>query len=444
MAGLGGACSHVGAVLFFLEVNTLHKANTSCTSKENMWLRPRCSEVPISEVRACDYTSADRQYKKLKGELSDAAPSRKPFMVRNDLAVTDEELHVFLNNVEEDYPHSAIFSVAPHFYQSRVIPEKTTCGLIKPLTDLHDKEAVHLSYDELFERCVAAFESLKISADESAAVEEATRGQSKNPLWHKYRAGVISGSNMHEVLSCDISNLNPRLIKRICYPESQPELTKGAAAYGKKMERPALIAYTKAMQEAHEDFMVKECGFSLCVPHRYIGASADGFVLCLCHGVGVVEIKNSTTDEDDVCGLLNGKLQRNHRYYAQVQTELLSCDMYYCDFVVARPSGRQTIQRIRRDEDFLKRIIDKGAAVCKVGILPELIGLFYSSNSYILCERVKKNMPTKSICYCNGAPESPMINCISPNCAILTFHWKCVNVKKFRKRWFCPDCLKAK
>ena len=41
MAGLAETCSHVGAVLHWLETAIRLNSNTSCTSKENKWLMPQ-------------------------------------------------------------------------------------------------------------------------------------------------------------------------------------------------------------------------------------------------------------------------------------------------------------------------------------------------------------------------------------------------------------------
>ena len=40
MAGLGEACSHIGALLFTLEANTQIKKRLSCTSLPCSWLPP--------------------------------------------------------------------------------------------------------------------------------------------------------------------------------------------------------------------------------------------------------------------------------------------------------------------------------------------------------------------------------------------------------------------
>lgn len=71
MAGLGEACSHIGAVLFYLEIVVKHRDEQVCTDKENVWLPAYCNNlvcVPISKV---DFSSATAK----KRRIDEAGPS---------------------------------------------------------------------------------------------------------------------------------------------------------------------------------------------------------------------------------------------------------------------------------------------------------------------------------------------------------------------------------
>lgn len=60
MAGLGEACSHIAAVLFYVEVVVRRRDGKVCTDEENSWLPPyvqhlegkRCSQVSFASARA--------------------------------------------------------------------------------------------------------------------------------------------------------------------------------------------------------------------------------------------------------------------------------------------------------------------------------------------------------------------------------------------------------
>ena len=62
MAGLAETCSHVGAVLHWVETAVRVRNDTPCTSKENKWLMPTpVKDVPYLELRNIDFTTPKRQ-----------------------------------------------------------------------------------------------------------------------------------------------------------------------------------------------------------------------------------------------------------------------------------------------------------------------------------------------------------------------------------------------
>ena len=62
MAGLAETCSHVGAVLHWVETAVRIRDDTPCTSKENKWLMPTpVKDIPYLELRNIDFTTPKRQ-----------------------------------------------------------------------------------------------------------------------------------------------------------------------------------------------------------------------------------------------------------------------------------------------------------------------------------------------------------------------------------------------
>ena len=55
MAGLGEACSHIAALLFAVDANTLMRKNTSCTSGPCSWLLPGCKKVEYALISDIDF-----------------------------------------------------------------------------------------------------------------------------------------------------------------------------------------------------------------------------------------------------------------------------------------------------------------------------------------------------------------------------------------------------
>ena len=64
MAGLGETCSHVGALLYWLEYTVRKREEISCTSGANQWIEPKCTkQIPYLEPVNIDFTSAERTMK---------------------------------------------------------------------------------------------------------------------------------------------------------------------------------------------------------------------------------------------------------------------------------------------------------------------------------------------------------------------------------------------
>lgn len=72
------------------------------------------------------------------------------------------------------------------------------------------------------------------------------------------------------------------------------------------------------------------------------------------------------------------KLKKEHKYYFQVQMEIFTCDVQYCDFIVSSPE-LSIIIRILKDSDLWNIEYRKTVLFHKKILLPELLGNFYSN-----------------------------------------------------------------
>ena len=71
MAGLGEVCTHVGAVLFYLEASA--KVSSTCTQEKCKWVIPSYQrEIPYLPVKDVDFTSV-----KGKQKMSEIKTSHK-------------------------------------------------------------------------------------------------------------------------------------------------------------------------------------------------------------------------------------------------------------------------------------------------------------------------------------------------------------------------------
>lgn len=256
-------------------------------------------------------------------------------------------------------------------------------------------------------------------------------------------------------------------MKSICYPESYKISTcNKATKWGCNHEKTARDAYFQKAVERHINLIVTDRGLVVHPRYPHLGASPDGYVKCHCCGSGVIEIKcpfscrdrsflESVGDrnfclvrsEDD-----NFVLKKQHSYFYQVQLQMKLCDVKFCDFVIWR-TDELVVNRIMRDDDFLKEAIDKATVFFKYGILPELVGKWYTRPPPVLSSETEPvDLSTKgeevtdsekTWCYCKQVESGKMIMCESEHCKIVWFHFECLKITTAPKRkWFCPDCRK--
>ena len=108
--------------------------------------------------------------------------------------------------------------------------------------------------------------------------------------------------------------------------------------------------------------------------------------------------------------------------------------------------------RVLIDED---NAVSKATVFYKIGILPELLGKWYSrAPTYPtivtdLTQDESSACSTSSMadcwCFCRNGEYGKMVLCDSSNCAIQWFHIDCLKLAEVPKgKWYCPVCTKAK
>ena len=149
-------------------------------------------------------------------------------------------------------------------------------------------------------------------------------------------------------------------------------------------------------------------------------------------------------------------LKREHSYYYQVQTQMHACNLEYSDFIVWSESDGTLIDCVYRDTEFFDNIIDDLQHLFVYGVLPEIVGKWYSrkpaansSNAVVAPnplphEDVEDNEDYDKVwCYCNQPSYGEMILCDNKSCHIKWFHCDCLRIRKVPKGiWKCPSCRK--
>ncbi len=188
--------------------------------------------------------------------------------------------------------------------------------------------------------------------------------------------------------------------------------------------------------------------------HPWLSASADGLIQCICHGVGVLEIKCPYVFKDKTeaellvlfdsvksCMTPNGKLKTDHAYYHQVQFEMLAYNATFCDFVVYANGHPLKIDHVSRNEDFIQEKLLKLEAFWKRHIVPELLTHAVEDGTS------KESSDTNLYCYCQIVwdGEAVLVGCDNPQCKFKWIHLACIRPKRKtvpKGTWYCRACKK--
>lgn len=460
MAGLGEACSHIAALLFAIEArNRLN--DTSCTSQLCAWLSPSMQNVSYAPIANINFTAPATKRKKVLDGTSSRC-SQPEFEVSPP---SDEKISCFIHELSKT-GKPALLSVLPEYCEKYVVDHSR---LSLPLSSLFEASAMELTYNDLLKLCEEVFEHLEVTDQQTKNIEAATRDQAQSKDWFRFRAGRVTASRFKAAAHTDLTQPSLSLIKSICYPEAF-KFSNRATKWGCEHEKKAREAYFHQAVQHHLNLNITDRGLVVHSQYPHLGASPDGYIKCSCCGHGVLEIKCPFSCKDrpflEAIGEKNFCLERGedntftlkhtHTYFYQVQLQMKLCDVRYCDFVVWR-SDELIVNRIERDEDFLKEAIPKATTFFKYGLLPELIAKWYTrpltseTGSLPTTEEEESEfLPTEpdsggKWCYCKQGESGKMIMCESGNCNILWFHFECLKITTAPKRkWYCPDCRKEK
>ena len=260
------------------------------------------------------------------------------------------------------------------------------------IVSLHEPELEHLSGFNQKAHAAEIWDRYSVPREQAELLEERPRSRHACQLWEEHRVGRISGSKAHHVLtklcgkypskSSTIEKLVSDLMRYHHYDLSR----NSAVSWGLKNEDKARTACVAFMNNTHghENISCHPCGFQIYLDKPYLGASADGIGSCDCHEDRVVEIKCTYKHRDQTVfqaargdnGFFittDGKLKRSHRYFSQVQLEMLANGKRFCDFVVFTNAGLHNIDSIPFDQQFCDEIVESCDSFFYQYLLPEIV-----------------------------------------------------------------------
>lgn len=419
MAGLGEACSHIGAVLCYINAVSQFNIGQTSTDTKNARIPPYIRNVPCTPI---DLESASTK-KRLLDSGSQYATEKKERLVDTP---TEEE------DVSSAEPRAAVLPLT----------EGDSSGIVPATVRYPSAELGGLArdrpeeWDKVMEECHEFSASFAVEESVCRAVEAETRAQAKSDTWFAFRAGRVTASNARA--ACRTSPTQPAvsLIKKMCYPETST-FSSDATDWGHLKEPVARKKYESEMSD-HVDFQCTASGLHICPKYPFLAASPDGMISCKCCGKGALEIhcpykKERIADVASAkqCILKKGpngdlQLNRDSQYFYQVQVQMLTTGLSYCDFVVWTAQDCH-IERIKFDPDFCSEIVSKCKLFFEQALLPEILFKYWTGVGF---------------CYCGGTKSGKMVECHNAGCKGRFFHLACTELKRVpkKKNWLCKNC----
>ena len=459
MAGLAKTCSHIGAVLHWVEAAVRVNMSATCTSKGNIWLMPTPKEnIPFLELRQTNFSTPKKLPKRDGSTMMTASnqQSQQSSAAANCIQTPTnlEKENVFKEIAKEKNKMPSVLSLIKPYNEQFVTMSD---HLPQLLPSIYDPTNLTKSYTELMEMA-ADFTMEEITEDNVEQLAQMTIDQSRSKQWFRYRAGRITASRFRQVIHTDPHKPSLSLLSSICYPDVQG-FSNEATKWGCEHEMEALQSYKAKNAQAHHGLIVSQCGFYVSVEHPFLGASPDAFVDCECCGQGLVEIKcplccqkaSFESTADRLCSFCLKKqpdgtlsLDCNHAYYYQCQLQLFVTKRRYCDFIVWSNS-ELFVDQINQDDSLIQSAMPVATKFWRMCVLPELMGKWYTRKQTTISQGQEQQQEEDHgrWCYCKEEKGGEMVGCDNKSCHIKWFHLQCVGMTVStipHGKWFCPTC----
>lgn len=450
MAGLGEACSHIGAVLFYIEVVVKKRDELGCTDKDNAWLPPKVRFLQGKEASQVSFSSARMKKRIMDGER----PLRKNQSRASAERPTDEEWSKFLSACHQSASRPALLCLEQEYAKDFApVATKFADAILSNM----QQQQMPGSWSAVSHECLHLTQDLSIEQKVAETIEMETRQQASCKKWFAFRAGRVTASNAKQVCRTSPTNPSRSLIRKICYPENT-RFWLPQTAWRQQHEREAYISVS---QDIHMNVQCAASGLHISVDHPFLAATPDVLVNCTCCGRGVVELKcpyngrqqtvRELAKDTSACFSTVGgalTLKKDHSYYYQVQMHMLVCKVKYCDFVLWTLKDLIII-RVYKDTEFCDTMLKRYALYFKLVLLPEMCFHYWTEKHGEVTSEPAQNSEDEAAeeevyCMCRGPESGKMVMCDSETCRCVWFHYKCVNLRRAprAKWWYCPECTR--
>ncbi|RXN03986.1 gypsy retrotransposon integrase 1-like protein [Labeo rohita] len=218
MAGVAEKCAHVAALLYKIDTAVRLQGNVTPTDVEAYWVMPsNITKVQGVPGHTIDFTTSSARKKTLDrsvcGDTSTAPKIRTrsggtclPQKTLADLKPLTDLMHAHRSGL------CSVMEEFCHLYADPIQP----CVLPKSLLRLREPRMDGCDLSVLLQHCEGLTHLVAVTATETAALEKNTRQQHKSDIWHSTRAGRITASIMHAVVSTSITRPAKSTVEKVC------------------------------------------------------------------------------------------------------------------------------------------------------------------------------------------------------------------------------------
>lgn len=165
-----------------------------------------------------------------------------------------------------------------HLYADPVQPPV----LPKSLLRLHDPCMDGCDLLVLLQHCEGLRHLVAVTATEAAVLENSTRQQHKSDIWRSTRAGRITASIIHAVVSTSITRQAKSTVEKVYYPQTpsqrQTDNDPEPMKWGREKENTARDTYITQTELRHRDMKAELCGFIINPSFPELGATPDALL----------------------------------------------------------------------------------------------------------------------------------------------------------------------
>jgi len=348
-----------------------------------------------------DFDSTETKRKKLEGE--NTRPQRNDIeYVSTVPKVTEEQFMEGLNILSKLNDKLSVVVTKIEFGAQYATPDKFE---IPKLAEMYSVKFKGMSLSELRYAAGECYQNFILSDIQIEYIFVNTQEQFGCSLWPMARVGRITASVIGDILCTHISDFpSMTYVNKICFPCTQSNSRAPALLYGRTNEQLALDDYQEKQTSLHLGFKLQKSGIKIKSDAQFIAASPDGLTYCECCGVGIVEVKCPYSIRDclSIAEFVGKKscyftfeksdlkLNKNHRYYFQVQCQLaVFTEASFCDFVVWNKQDF-AIQRIYPDKKVQDSLLLKAECYFFDIVAPQLMANYFTKKERVVFGNLNK------------------------------------------------------